>query len=222
MWIQFDDKPWPELITRCIESQKLPGYEHKVITVEDCYPTCTYIESCVDKARKLYNKGDRTYTTWVVKASDLLRCIYIERYGGIYLDADMEVLPGKNFDDLLDNRFFTENEVFGCSANAGFGAEAKHPFLTEYIQRVLNNFQPEGEMVFEPGIRAFSDLMWITDKEKDGIKIYDSKMFFPYNHGTGAIDITPETRVYHHYANTWCKEDELNKLKTDYHLRRFF
>lgn len=222
MWLQFSDEPWPPLIQRCIASQKIPGYEHVTITMENYYKGSKYVNEAMAKAKSLYDAGEKKKAvTWIVKASDWLRCWHTNELGGIYLDADMEVLPGKNFDDLLDNRFFTENEVYGLTANAGFGSEAHHPFLTEYVRRVEDNFRGDGEMVFDPGIRAFADLMWITDKEKDGIVIYDTKMFFPYHHGSGAIDITPETKVYHHYTNTWCGDNKLVKLGTDYETKDF-
>jgi hypothetical protein len=186
------------------------------------------VNEALAKAEYLYkNNGsaDDPHTnplTWIVKAVDWLRCYHACELGTVYLDADVEVLPGKNFDDLLDNRFFTANEVLGLSANCVFGTEAKHPFLVEYLKRVEDNFRGDGEFVFEPGIRAFADLMWITDKVRNGIKIYDTKMFFPYHHSTGKIEITPETRVFHHYAMTWCRDPKDNKLIGDYHLKKFF
>lgn len=214
-WLSFK-KDWPFLVNRCIESQKLPGYTHKVITLENCYRQSNYVNECLEKAEKMFQAGEKEYVRWLTKASDWLRCWHICEEGGVYLDADMEVLPGKNFDDLLNCRFFTENEVYGMTANAGFGSEPGHPFLKEYLRRVEDNFRGSGEMVFDPGIRAFADLMWITDKEANGIVFLDTSVFFPYKHGPETIEITPETRVFHHYAGTWCGDNVKRKIGTDY------
>jgi len=213
--IWLSKKEMPKFIKRCIDSQKIVGYEHKVITLQNYYKGSEYVNKSLEMADKT---GE---AKWFVKASDYLRVYHIWDEGGIYLDADMEVLPNKNFDDLLDNRMFTENEVYGMPANAGFGAEKGHPFLKVYLDRIEQNFKGDGDLVFEPGVRAFADLLWVANKEKDGIKIYPTEMFFPYKHGTKEINITSLTKVFHHYANTWCDNNK-SKIDTNYEDKKFF
>lgn len=206
VWLSPPGKETPKLVQRCIESQKIPGYEHIVITMENCYKGSSYVNECLEE----YYKTDNV--KFLVKASDYLRVWHVWNESGIYLDADMLVLPGKNFDDLLDNRFFTENEVCGNTANAGFGAEKGHPFLKEYMRRVEDNFKGGGDMVYDPGIRAFSDLMWITNKEEQGIKIYPTSIFFPYNHTTEEVRILPDTKVVHFFMGTWYENPNRRRL----------
>jgi hypothetical protein len=229
-WLTFKPKPWPALIQRCLDSQKLPGYEQFVITIDNSYLGSSYVNEAIDKAKRLYEAGkpvtcpDDNYATWLVKASDWLRCYHTCDLGGIYLDADMEVIPGKNFDDLLDCDFFTETEVYGLYSNCGFGSIAGHWFLKEYLKKIEDNFLGTGVMVFEPGIRAFADQMWATiNQHRDqGIKIYDTKLFHPYQHGSELVDVKPETKVYHHYAQSWAKDQGQNKLNGDYYLKKVF
>ena len=213
VWLGEKDAPLPPLIERCIESQRIPGYEHRLITLENCNEESRYTQECLAAWERTKD------VRFLVKASDFIRCYHVWEEGGIHLDADMEVLPGKNFDDMLDDRMFTENEVYGCVANAGFGAEKGHPFLKEYMRRVEDNFRGGGDMIFDPGIRAFSDLMFITDKEAQGIRFYPAEVFFPYKHGEETVNITPLTRVFHHYAGSWTPRSKIN---TDWHLRKFF
>jgi hypothetical protein len=229
IWLSLGDRPIPELIKRCIESQKIPGYEHKLITISNCSKDSDYALGCLAKAQDLFREGDlrdSPFTnplTWIVKAADFLRCFHIWAEGGIYLDADMEVLPGKNFDDLLDNRAFVGTDVFSSLAcNAVFGAEAGHPFLREYLRSVEENFKAEGEMAYQPGVRGFADVVWGRDTAKEGIKICEVEMFNPYHHGTGKVNITPITKTYHHYAKSWAKEQWANKLNGDYYLKKVF
>jgi len=178
------------LVKKCIDSQKIDGYTHHLITLDNYETNSNYVLDAVAGKK------------WV-KASDYLRCEYMFNHGGIHLDGDMEVLPGKNFDDLLDCRMFTSFEVCGLYANAGFGAEAGHPLLKAYMDRIDANYKGTGDLVFEPGIRTFNDIFWAADKSL--FRMIDTSIFFPYNHTNGHIGITPETKVYHHYNKSWQK-----------------
>ena len=192
MWL--NDKPgMPDLVEKCLAThyQILPDYEHEHITLENCDMSSKYVRDCIDAKR------------WV-KASDFLRMHYLYMYGGIYLDADTEVL--KSFDDLLDNKFFVCVEHSGTYANGIVGAEAGHPLLGMYLDRIENNFLGSGDLIFEPGIRAFTDLIFIANREQLGIKIYDTDYFFPYDHGTGEVKITENTHTFHHYMKSWIKK----------------
>ncbi len=201
-WLSFDGKI-PEVLQECLESQKIPGYEHVLITLDNCYKGSPYVNGCIAKAKEEMEKGNPEFKKWLVKATDWLRCYHLWESSGIHLDADMYVLPGKNFDDLLDHRMFTGTEVKGNAANAGFGAEKGHPFLKRYMEHVEQNFIPEGPMVYDPGIRAFSDVMWMTDKKAEGIYFYDPEVFFPFDHTTGNVVYSDKTRVLHLYTVTW-------------------
>jgi len=182
---------------KCGETHKIPGYDYKIITIEDCKGISPYVDGCLKNNR-------------FVKASDYMRMWYLLKYGGILLDFDMEVLPNQNFDDLLDCRMFTSFECCGLTANAGMGAEPGHELIKEYLRVLDDNFRGEGELVFEPGIKAFHDVFWKLKAlpgqdvgNKHGIRWTDTRMFFPFNHVTGKTDIQPWTKVMHHYAKSW-------------------
>jgi len=188
-WLN-EDKELPSLVEKCINSQKIPGYTHHIITLDNYDNSSEYVRLAIQNKK------------WV-KASDYLRIQYMYKNGGIHLDADMEVLPGKNFDDLLDCRLFTSFECFGLYANAGFGSEAGHPLLKQYLDRVDTNYKGSGDLTFEPGIRTFHDIFWAADKST--FTMIETEQFFPYHHGTGQINVTPKTRVFHHYLKSWQK-----------------
>lgn len=189
IWLN-DDPKLPEIVSECIESQKIPGYEHRLITLENCDRSSRYVREAIASKR------------WV-KASDFLRMQYLVKEGGIYLDADMKILPGKNFDELLNHRMFITREVAYMWANAALGAEPNHPLLIEYLRHVEDNYRGDGELVFQPGIRAFDDVFWNVDLEKNGILYCATDMFFPFNHFTGETNIKPYTIVNHLYLKSW-------------------
>ena len=166
VWLN-ENPELPPLIKKCIDSHKITGYTYHLITLENCDRSSEYVRQALE------NKN------WV-KASDFLRVKYMYDNGGIHLDADMEVLPGKNFDDLLNCRLFTSFECFGLYANAGFGSEASHPVLKAYLDRVESNYKGSGDLVFEPGIRTFHDIFWAADKST--FTMIETEQFFPYHH----------------------------------------
>ena len=182
----------PELVKKCIESQRIPGYEHHVVTLENCYRGSTYVNDCLKAGN------------WV-KASDWLRIWNIFSEGGIYLDGDMEIIAGRNFDALLHHRFFLSKEAGGYWANAAIGAEKGHPLLQRYLARVENNYRGDGDDVFSPGIRCFTDICWegINAREDHGLFECPVEWFFPFNHLTGQVNQTENTIVYHHYMRSW-------------------
>jgi hypothetical protein len=191
-WLS-EKEGYPPLIEKCIKSQNIFGYEQRIITLDNCRKN-DYIKGCL----KNHN--------WA-KASDYLRMAVLYRNGGIYVDADMEVLPNKNFDQFLTDRFFTSKECAGLFANSALGCEPGHPILKEYMKLIDDNFKGTGDMTFEPGIRLFHDLLWRTNLEANGIKIYPTEYFFPLNHLNGQINITPDTVVFHHYLNSWLTKE---------------
>jgi hypothetical protein len=180
----------PSLVRECIDSHVIPGYTYHLITLENCSKKSQYVRQALEHRR------------WV-KAADFLRVQYMYENGGIYLDADMKILPDKNFDDLLDNKMFVSVDVYNLWANAGFGAEAGHPILKAYMDRVEMNYKGDGDLIFEPGIRTFHDICWVADK--DSFTTVETEVFHPYHHGTGKVNITPKTKVYHYYMKSWQK-----------------
>lgn len=218
----------PELVQKCIKTQKIPGYEHRLITLENCYRGSRYVRECLDAKN------------WV-KASDWIRIWNIYSEGGIYVDGDMEILNGKNFDHLLGHRMFLSKEAAGLWANAALGSEPGHEVLKRYLDRVENNFRGQGDDVFSPGIRCFTDVFWevLRDWERSekrwaaspdklkahGIHECPVEWFFPFNHMTDQITIVPETIVYHHYMRSWklCHDPEVPpqtdfRFYCNYHL----
>ena len=126
-WISTEEKP--ELIKRCMKTwrEKLPDYE---FILWDARRIAEEIKSTfVDEAIMVRK--------WAF-AADYVRCFAVYKYGGIYLDTDVEVF--KSFDDLLNNKMFIGQET--CTSHINglihktirltshcFGAEPNHPYL---------------------------------------------------------------------------------------------
>jgi hypothetical protein len=197
IWTAWFGDPMPTGIRKCIESQHIPGYEHFVLdekTVRELKYIPQYVITALDNKK------------WV-KATDYLRAWILYTFGGIFLDADMEVLPGKNFDDLLHMELFAGREENGFVGYSLVGSRQGHPLWEEYFKQVNEKFHPLDGLNFESSMEIFTHLMdgriASSNPAPLDITVLNSDYFFPYNHQTGIINVTPNTVTFHHFWKTW-------------------
>lgn len=147
-----------------------------------------------------------------VERADILRLELLFRYGGVYLDADLECV--KPIDPLIDGLdFFGMDIKPGRFTNTVIGSVAGHPIL----DRALSEVTPQ-----EPGARF--------DKTKSGPVFLDGvvKQFPPPKTFPRATfyPITPEeyrqAYAIHHCARTWKSLEEWRSeaLRAEVRLRR--
>lgn len=190
----------PELVKKCVATHNLDGYSH--FWVDDIklkemmesigdLRNCIYLNECLEAKR------------WG-KASDYLRIYLLEKIGGIYLDADTEIL--KTFDDVIDNKIFVCEEENMFIANGIIGAEAHHPMLQHYKKLIEDNFRGTGDLVFQPGMYLWTELVKYSEWSKD-VKIYPAEWFLPYNHQTNVTKVTENTHTNHFYLKSWLKKN---------------
>src|SRR5271157_3428317 len=196
IWLS-EKEEYPPLVEKCIASQKdVKGYEHKVLTLADCTPAdCPnpYIQAAIAAKR------------WV-KAADYLRLWELRERGGIYCDADMEILPGKNFDSLLDNSFFICREENRFVANSLVGSEPNHHIIIEHLAEVEAKFKGDDNNVFEAAQEILTPRVYAAAASDPNVRILPPEWFIPYNHQTGVINVTDNTIAFHHFAKAWIKE----------------
>lgn len=181
--------PPPDWIEGCIVSQRIPGFEHHRISLANCYRN-EFIQKCIDQKQ------------WVV-AADYLRLYYLHEYGGIYLDADVEVLkPFPN--DMLGDKLFCCREENQFVSNAVAGAIKGHPLL----KRCMDKMENTGLEPFVNGMEIFTNEVYKAQQRLDeGIRIYEPEVCFPYNHQTGETNITDNTVVFHHFMKSWKQQE---------------
>jgi len=195
IWLNKEGKI-PPLVRMCIESQKIEGYKHKLITLDNCFKGSKYIKECLESPHL-----DKKWC----KASDYLRMHYLHTDGGIYLDADVAIVPGKSFDDLLRNRIFAGKERNGWIGTAVVASEAKHPFVAEWIKTVETHFRGDDEKCFEASMelltKGYHEWGWSADR----FMLYGDDFFYPYNHEDGTMNFTENTRAIHYFLKSWKK-----------------
>lgn len=197
----------------CIESWKscCPDYE----IVE-------WNESNYDVNRNLYPRLAYKNEQWAF-VSDYARIDLVYRYGGIYLDTDVELL--RKPDALHRHRLYLGIEQGSRKVNSGlgFGAAAGHPFLKRLLRRydLLAEKIDAGKAGFCACPAMETDLLGtygfkerdISQKLADGIYVYASEYFCPKTAAGSMKKLTKNTYSIHHYQASWIRDKKWHKLK---------
>ncbi|MEM6838166.1 MAG: glycosyltransferase [Cyanobacteria bacterium P01_C01_bin.120] len=139
-------------------------------------------------------------------ASDYLRFHILEKYGGIYLDTDMELIS--SLDSFLDLNAFLGHQSPG-RLNAGIiGSSPNHAFLKRVLEEYdLMTEAGKFEIICDVIERCYSKLKY------GDISIFEQSHFYPYNpyhefvqRRQGQLmysDLKDDTVAIHHWAKTW-------------------
>lgn len=194
IWI--GDNQMPELYRQCIKSWEDFASDYKIMVWDNNnLPDDIFIANMCKKKKYAF-------------ASDYLRCKVLYEYGGIYLDADMELI--KSLDSLLYDDAFLGYESKGRVANGIMGAIPGHWFMYELAKKISTSSSVKAiplhttELLTENG-------MEVGDEYVKEIKIYSEEYFYPYNpynpeKKTKQLlfsDITNNTIAIHHWAKNW-------------------
>lgn len=201
-WLGKNEKP--KSVQKFIDSwsDALPGYEILEWN-EDNYNlegTCRYVREAADKKK------------WAF-VSDYIRLDVLNKYGGIYLDTDVEIL--KSFDDLLPNDFFVSSESKYTICTAVIGAKPN----TEWIKTLMNSYEnrsfvdsKNSSLDMQPNSQFIYEYFKINygysynENQKFSVGngvIFPSDYFSPINYNTKKIRITSNTHTIHHYSGIW-------------------
>lgn len=167
------------------------------------------------------NSFDFNSVPWVKEAfeakkwayvADYIRLYALYNYGGIYLDSDVRVY--KSFDSLLNDSFFTgqdinvEGKVAGPEA-AIIGAEKGNTLIKECLDFYNStHFLENGKMKIIVMPEVISPILEKWGYKKEDInqnfgknyKIYSSEYFVNHN----SQKYRSKNFAYHINANSWC------------------
>ncbi|MDL2058152.1 glycosyltransferase [Limosilactobacillus reuteri] len=144
--------------------------------------------------------------------SDVARIWAINKFGGIYLDTDVELI--KKLDDFLQYRQFWAEEDAGF-VNSGliFGSEPNSPILEEILD-VYKNIEFSNENIKKIStVKIVSNILRehglkYTNKNQllnNEFMVFGPNYFAPF-HYWGGGKIRKETVAIHHYNASWCKK----------------
>ncbi|MCM1123838.1 MAG: hypothetical protein NC416_14740 [Eubacterium sp.] len=211
-WFSGEDKP--EDYRRCIDSWKrvCPDYEIIEWNAEN-----------YDCQRTLFMKQAYEKRKWAF-VSDYARLDVIYRYGGIYLDMDVELL--KRPDAWLKfDAFFNFGTQHDIDLGSGFGSVKENPFVGQLLE--LYRDRDFCDRNGTPMVWEFVQPVYIRDTFKsrgirlDGsMQLVDDMLILPRRYHTPVDDFlfdnyvqSGDTVGIHHYNAGWCGEEFLRQRK---------
>lgn len=197
----FGRKPKPSFVRHCISSWRKYLSDYEIIEWNEDnvdIHCCPYVEEAYQSRKYAF-------------VSDVVRGQALYSHGGIYLDADVEVL--KSFDPFLSHRSFWGFEAGNFVATSTIGAVIGHDIIKAYLEQYDNHHfkQPDGSIDTTSNVIVVTRLLQqrglILNNTKqeigDGNMIYPQNLFSPYDSRTGSSSRHSETIAIHHYSNTW-------------------
>lgn len=149
--------------------------------------------------------------------SDYVRLFVLVKYGGIYLDTDVELL--KSFDSLLKlDSFFGRQQSGEINTGLGFGAKAKSPVL-KYMLAEYDNVQFEKNQLLKISCPLINTKA-IDSAMKDGVfdsgknKILPPEYMDPLASGKNARNLMSDLTIsVHHYSASWTSNQQRLKRR---------
>lgn len=209
-----------ESAQECINSWKKKCSDYKIIE---------WNESNFDININEYVKSAYDQKKWAF-VSDYARLYALVKYGGIYLDTDVEVV--KKFDEqLLNNAVFLGFEDINCVSTGIMGCEKNSIFF----KNILDSYSSR-KFVMENGqIDMMTNVELITNfcirygfkmdnsfQEKNGIILLPKDFFSPKDNSTGKITTTNNTYTIHHFSGSWLPKQEQYFIKLQNKLSYIF
>lgn len=197
----FGENEKPNIVKRCIQSWKniLDGYE--IIEWNENNFDIKSL-SYVHEAYK-----NRKYAF----VSDYVRLCVLDKYGGIYLDTDIEVF--KKFDDLLEYSLFAGFEEGNLIATSVIGAEQSNYLIKKYLNEYnnYNFYNTDGSMNLTPNVRRFTELLveegLSLDNSKQVLKgnmcILPIEYLSPYDYINCIYKVSKYSYCVHHFYVSW-------------------
>ena len=218
----FGGKPLPELAQKCIASWKkfLPEYTIKR------WDETTFDINSNEYVKEAYENKKFAFVT------DYVRLFVMHKYGGIYMDTDVEVR--QKLDRFLTHHAFSGFESYHdvptgiMASEKGFLGMKR---LLEYYDKA-HFIKPDGTMDLTTNVVIITDYYEKrglkrnnTYQEIEGFAFYPRTFFCPNKDDLNSYK--DDIYTIHHMAGSWLSEEEIKKknsfsLKLKQFLSRLF
>ncbi len=197
VWVSGDEMPESVRLARKTWIDRHPDWGSKIWRLEDL----TWLRN-----RRLFESA-RPYS----QKADFARYEILLRFGGVYLDTDMECL--RPIDTLVDGYEFFSGREPGDNIAAGIiGAEPAHPIIREVVERLPASclLHPSSRLDMTTGPRlldrTIQDGHW---EGRPGIRIFPPAFFYPYAYWEPwrRHEEFPRAFAVHHWGHSWKGQD---------------
>ncbi|CDG00888.1 Putative Uncharacterized protein [Clostridium chauvoei JF4335] len=165
--------------------------------------------------KEAYDKGKYAFV------SDYVRLDILFKYGGIYLDTDVEILS--DFNALLDSNAFLGFEDDELISTATIGARKNNIIIKNWLDTYNNRrFIKNGRESELTNVRVVTDILLnhglkqdnrIQNLLNDEITIYSNDFFSPLKIGSSNPKVTHNTIAIHWFEGTWLTPQKKVKIK---------
>lgn len=209
----FGGQDLSPIVKKCIRSWNLycPDYEIKL------WNEINYDVNKIEYVREAYESKKWAFV------SDYVRLDIIYRYGGIYLDTDVELV--KNLDELLPYKCFFSADNSGINTGLGFGAEKECNIVKEMLDLYNGkHFIISGKLDLTPCTEINSKI-FLGDGYQVGnqkVQIIKEAVILPPEYfspldGESKLRKTENTFGVHWGSRTW--ETGITKVKASIRMR---
>ena len=218
--IWFSGESMPELYLRCLESWKkyAPDYAIKIWNLETYKPEhCLFFEQAIE------------HRNWAF-ASDYARADLLRRYGGIYMDLDVEML--RSIEDLLYNDAYMSFESLDrIECGSGMGARPGHPVIEEICEsyEARPYLKADGTWDNSTCPVRYTHVIEKHGLKKDGgfqqvedITVYPFEVLTCKSFDTGIIYTTELSYTVHHHNGSWIPDPAHRAMNERYERIREF
>lgn len=149
----------------------------------------------------LTNLAQFEMATNPAQKADIARYDILARYGGVYVDADVEPLRG--IDELLNYRAFAGWEDAQSVCNAVIGSESAHEMVCTLVSELPASMTAHraGSINVQTGPPYVTEIM---QRGWDGLVLLPPVAFYPYHWSERDPGIYPEAAyAVHHWAKSW-------------------
>ncbi len=209
----FSGRPMPEKFRNCIDSWKnyCPDYEF-----------ICWNESNFDLAKYRYTKEAAQAGKWAF-IPDVVRLEVLYEYGGFYFDTDVEIL--KSLEPLRYQNAFCGREEWGhVNFGGGSGCRQHASMVGQLLEfrkheafvkdNGILNTEASGYYETAPLMKKGLHIENRTETV-DGLTVYASEYFSPYNYSSGTEHITENTFSIHYFHGGWLgKQGALSRKRT--------
>lgn len=209
----FSRSQMPDYLEKCIESWKKYCPDYKIVRWD---------EDNYDVEKNLYMRQAYEAEKWGF-VPDIARLDILYNHGGLYIDTDVELI--KKLDDLLVLDAFAGVEKWGNINMGGCsGAIPYHPMIKKMLDYRINEsfLMEDGSMnlttcgyyetmpLIHKGFKPNNTVQTI-----DGMTIFSSDYFHPYDYMSGETCITENTYSIHHFNGGWLDKNNIrDRIKT--------
>ena len=198
-WFGRNDKP--KEVKKCLKSWEKYLKDYEIIE---------WNEDNFDISNNDYSKEAYEAKKYAF-VSDYVRAYVLEKYGGFYLDTDVEVF--KSFDELLEKKCIFGFESGNYIATSFMAAEPHHFILKKFLAKykdssfylkdgslnILTNVKILTELLEKYGLKSNNKYQILTND----IEVFPNEYFSPYDYINCINNNSANSFCVHYFYVSW-------------------